>query len=78
MFTVGMGILILESVIFTYGWMSAYLALVTGGFIIFSNFKKIKKKYYIFIIHRHPVTIPVTVFSILTKNVVSCYIYFLF
>ena len=25
--------------------MSAYLALVTGGFIILSNIKKIKKKY---------------------------------
>ena len=44
MFTLGMGTLILESVILINGWMSAYLVLVTGGFIILSNIKKIKNK----------------------------------
>ena len=41
MFTLGMGTLILESVILIYGWMSAYLALVTGVFIILSNIKNL-------------------------------------
>ena len=55
MFVLGMGTLILESVLLVYGWMSAYLALVTGGFIILSNIKKIKKKYFDTIksLHKH-------------------------
>ena len=37
MFTLSMGTLILESVIFIHGWMPAHMALVTGVFIFLIN-----------------------------------------
>ena len=46
MFTLIMGILTFESVLYIFSWMPAYISLVTGVFIFLVNIRKIKKKYF--------------------------------